>query len=241
MHTLYQGPSQIDGEPIVCLLTGLDRPSGNEKTGPMLQTWIIRSDIPPMEAVKTGKDASICGSCPHRATSCYVLPFQGPSAVYKTFKDGFSLTDNLKKLGRNQRIRVSAYGDPAAVPIEIWEDLLLYADGWTGYTHSPIIAPVLKKYLMASADTEDQAKLYQNLGWKTFRVKTAEQSQLPNEVKCPYVKNGTLKCITCMKCNGQQSNIVVDIHGAQFKIKHFTDRYSNDQAHQLELLEPTSL
>lgn len=56
---IYQGPSLIDGSPIVCIaIIG----SGNVKTGSMIQTYIIRSDISPMEASKSGLDYAICGN-----------------------------------------------------------------------------------------------------------------------------------------------------------------------------------
>ena len=63
---LYRGPSRLDGAPIVVVATGLQRPSENEKTGPMVQTWILRSDEHPVSAVHSGADASICGDCPLR-------------------------------------------------------------------------------------------------------------------------------------------------------------------------------
>ena len=31
-----------------------------------MQTWILRSDMNPLEAIHTGHDASICGDCPLR-------------------------------------------------------------------------------------------------------------------------------------------------------------------------------
>ena len=59
----YRGASQIDGAPIVGIATVN---SGNRKTGVMVQTWIIRDDVHPVVASRTGADASICGNCPHR-------------------------------------------------------------------------------------------------------------------------------------------------------------------------------
>ena len=47
---LYEGPSLLDGEPIVAILTGLRSSSCNRKTGAMLQTWIMRADVSPAEA-----------------------------------------------------------------------------------------------------------------------------------------------------------------------------------------------
>ena len=59
----YRGKSPIDGAPIVAIAT---LESKNGKTGDMVQTWILREDISPLMAIKTGADRSICGNCVHR-------------------------------------------------------------------------------------------------------------------------------------------------------------------------------
>jgi hypothetical protein len=63
---LWQGASLLDGAPIVVIATGLAAASSNRKTGAMVQTYILRSDVSPVAAVKSGADVSICGDCPHR-------------------------------------------------------------------------------------------------------------------------------------------------------------------------------
>ena len=82
---LYDGPSALDGKPIVVVAT---LNSANAKTGNMIQTWILRSDIKPLAALDTGEDYSICGNCPHRKRTCYVNVGQAPSRVYDTYKAG---------------------------------------------------------------------------------------------------------------------------------------------------------
>ncbi len=42
---LFDGPSQLDGQPIVAIATGVSRPLTNAKTVDMIQTWILRSDV----------------------------------------------------------------------------------------------------------------------------------------------------------------------------------------------------
>ena len=60
---IYKGASLLDGKPIVVIATYSDR---NTKTGKVVQTYILRSDIDPREASKTGADFSICGDCTMR-------------------------------------------------------------------------------------------------------------------------------------------------------------------------------
>jgi len=49
---LYRGPSLLDGKPIV--VVAITKESKNSKTGSMLQTYIIRSDMHPVAAVRKG-------------------------------------------------------------------------------------------------------------------------------------------------------------------------------------------
>jgi len=96
-YILYDGKSLIDGKPIVAIAT-ID--SSNKKTGAMVQTWILRSDIDPVTASRTGQDYSICGNCPHKGKpsnkdsgqainrTCYVNLIFAPNNIYKSYKRG---------------------------------------------------------------------------------------------------------------------------------------------------------
>ena len=136
---LYRGKSLLDGSPIVVVVTGLAKASANSKTGDMLQTWIIREDMTPQEAVKTGADSAICGDCPLRGVNgkdrgCYVTVHQAPLSVYKAFHKGnypeLSLNE-IREAGAGRMVRLGSYGDPAAVPVSIWKMLTSNASGWT--------------------------------------------------------------------------------------------------------------
>ena len=211
-YILYEGPSMIDGKPIVAVMTGVTNPSRNVKTGAMAQVYFLRSDIPPTDAVKTQEDQSICGNCPHRGSTCYVNVGYGPGAVYQAYKAGSFHPVNPTKAGYNRVIRLGAYGDPCSVPTDILTRLLSHAQAWTGYTHSPLLRPELKSYMQASADTAEEAVLYQNLGWKTFRVKLPEDPLLSGEIMCPNTRTG-IQCAQCQLCDGKQMNIAINVHG----------------------------
>src|SRR5204863_4664265 len=120
----YRGPSLLDGRPLVAIVTGLRRRSANTKTGNELQTWILRSDVDPLTAIQTGEDYSICGDCALRGIQgvgreCYVTIVQAPNAVYKAFKRRrYGKLDLSRVAGRI--VRIGSYGDPAAVPADIW-------------------------------------------------------------------------------------------------------------------------
>jgi hypothetical protein len=146
---IYNGPSLLDGKPIVVIATYSKR---NAKTGAVVQTYILVDGINPLEASKTGADFSICGNCamrgevttdPNRKQAknrrCYVNLGQGVLIVYKSFLRGvYAMADNTadrKSIGRGRFVRVGTYGDPAAVPAAVWEELLSEADTFTAYSH----------------------------------------------------------------------------------------------------------
>lgn len=224
-HLIYEGPSQIDGAPIVVLATGIDTPSTNIKTGPMLQTYILRSDVRPVEALKTKQDSSICGDCPHRGRACYVNVGQAPTAVYDAYKRGNAKRESLRFLGLNRHVRLGSYGDPCAVPTNVWNDLTKKSVGRTGYTHGWRNSPDLKNLCMASVDNEAEAVEAQALGWRTFRVKDSAVPKLKCEAVCPASEESgkKMQCFQCLACSGKQSNIVINVHGAKWKQAAFLE------------------
>jgi hypothetical protein len=144
----YRGPSLLTGDPIIGAMTGLNRPSLNPKTGAILQTWILRPDMAPMDAVRENRDDAICGDCALRGDHgrdrrCYVAPWVAPNNVWRVI-DRNELRDvswsELRASVRGRSVRLGAYGDPAAIPFEVWGQFVNAAAGWIGYTHA--VAPL---------------------------------------------------------------------------------------------------
>jgi hypothetical protein len=233
---IYRGPSVLDGSPIICIATGLSgRASRNEKTGGLIQTWIIRDDMSPVEAVKTGADASICGACPHRGTveagkvtgrSCYVTVFQAPLSVYKSHLRGIYEqveASELPGLFAGRKVRVGSYGDPAAVPLAIWDAVMQQVEARTGYTHQwRTCDKGLAAYVMASCDTEQDHVEAKAAGWRTFRIRSSvEAATFKREVVCPASAEAGYKtnCATCVACGGHsakaKADIVIVAHGSK--------------------------
>ena len=87
---LFEGVSPLTGQKIVCILTGLKTSTSNEKTGDMVQSWILLQDHKPNESHKNGLNRGVCGDCPHAGYnngSCYVKWFHAPLNVYKAYKN----------------------------------------------------------------------------------------------------------------------------------------------------------
>jgi hypothetical protein len=239
MSIIYSGPSLIDGKPIVAIAIAK---SGNVKTGNMVQTYIIRADINPLEASKTGADFSICGSCPHRGEatddpkrkiaerrSCYVNLGQGPLIVWKAYNRGLYPTVNGQKaisaIGKGRMVRLGTYGDPAAVPAYIWESLISEATGHTAYTHQSGVqsAQARPDFMMISADNEAQARDAWANGNRTFRViRGTYEIVTGKEILCPASKEAGFRttCNSCGLCGGSSikaKSIAIVDHGPQRK------------------------
>ena len=209
---IYNGPSLLDGKPIVVIATYSNR---NKKTGHVVQTYILRSDINPLEASKTGEDYSICGNCtmrgevttdPQRKQAkgrrCYVNLGQGVLIVYKAFLRGVYASGDPRTMGRSRFVRVGTYGDPGAVPSWVWDELLSECDTWTAYSHQSGWRPDIA---MQSADTYQQAVAHWTEGRRTFRV-IADLGDLDkkHEALCPASKEAgrRAQCTACKLCRG---------------------------------------
>lgn len=209
---IYRGPSLIDGSPIVVLATYSKR---NKKTGAMVQTYILRDDMDPLTASKTGADSAICGTCPHRGTptsdpaakqakgrTCYVVLGQGVLSIWKAYQRGLYVHQSAADIGRGRMVRVGTYGDPAAVPGEVWDALLSEAAGWTAYSHQAGYRPDMA---MQSADTLAQALAFWEAGARTFRVvQDVAEIDTAREVMCPASKEAGRRttCQACKLCAG---------------------------------------
>jgi len=225
-YILYEGPSRLNGDPIVVIVTGVNRPSKNSKTGAMLQVWIMCQDVSPVEAVKAlpvfagiysrTPDSAICGDCKHKPSnlnSCYVNLGQAPLGIWKAYKRGIYPTapKNWRSMHQGP-VRWGAYGDPLAMPRGIFKVLR----GDTAYTHQ------WRRFdpngAMASVDSKSEfiALAVRGIDARAFRV-TAEDDLWGDEIWCPATKEGGLKtnCVDCGLCAGVNGmSIAVMVHGS---------------------------
>jgi len=229
---IYQGPSLLDGSPIVVVALHSNR---NKKTGHMVQTYIIRSDISPLQASKLGLDFAICGDCPMRGDAtndarakqaknrtCYVLLGQGPTIVWKHLqKGGYPIAQGheaIASLGESAMVRLGTYGDPAAVPSYVWESLLSRAKSYTGYSHQAKQAQSAfnAKLMMQSVESIIEAQSAWLKGVRTFRVvQSYNEIDKANEIVCPSSRG--IQCADCGLCKGsaiKAKSIAIEVHGA---------------------------
>lgn len=247
---LYEGPSLIQPNVnIVAIATGLRKKTANKKTGAEVQTWILLADVDPYTALGTGADSAICGGCPKRAQetnvprvgkdkqgnrreylgfakrACYVRPqsFGGIWNAYKRGRYPKLPTSQLADVFAGKVVRLGSYGDPAAVPLAVWQIVTSKSVGHTGYTHQWKSARLrgVTSLCQASVDTPEEADKAEALGLGYFRVKQADEPVREGEVVCPasaersYVSD----CASCRMCDGHSGKrVVINAHGtgAQF-------------------------
>lgn len=234
---VWEGASPIDGAPIVMIVTGISgRASANRKTGEMVQTWILRADVDPVEAMRRDADGSICGSCPLRGRqvkgkregrACYVNVGQAPLSVWRAYARGSYPRMDAASVGEliaGKAIRLGAYGDPGMVPLSVLEDLVVHARVWTGYTHQwRRIDSGYARLLMASADSVADRRAARARGYRSFMVVPARANlgRYSRVMECASTRDrNPLSCADCGACAGTRRggasgavDVVIRAHG----------------------------
>jgi len=235
---LYEGPSMLDGAPVVVIVNKITQASANAKTGRMTQSFIIRSDVDPIAALRLGLDASVCGDCLHRpdangVRTCYVNVGRSVMSVWGAYQRGRYARPGvdydpaiLSELFSGLAFRAGTYGDPVAAPYQLWRRCTVKAAAVNGYTHqwrNGRFAP-FRFLCMASADSVGDLEEAHARGWRTFRVRTAAEPVLAKrEAVCPASAEAGKRtdCATCRACGGLRAkakvSMVIVAHGATAK------------------------
>ena len=219
LGTYVRYRSALNGRPCVAVFSR--RRSENRKTGDMVQVSFMASGKEPHRAARTGADVAVCGDCPQRPANggaCYVVTCQGPLSQYRAWKRGRYQKGATKT---TKPVRYGAYGDPGSMAPEIFQELHaeLSPQEWTGYTHQWHRRPDLAPFLMASVDSEKEAREAKRAGWRYFRIKRQGDRYLRGEIQCPSEKSrGKVKCRQCLLCCGgarKGPHVVINVHGAR--------------------------
>jgi len=217
-----------EDESRVVIATGFSTKSDNRKTGDMIQIWILVKAVSPTEAIRTGLDRLICGSCIHRGNgdgsgrSCYVNVGQAPLGIWRAWKAGRYPTLQFMDCFAGRKVRFGAYGDPTHLPLPLALAIAGVSSGWTGYTHQ-WRKPSLqgwKQILMASVDSIAELVIARSLGWSTFRVGSEASA---GESLCASERVGTpcADCLLCAGARGGLESVHIPPHGTG--ARHFVD------------------
>lgn len=252
---LWEGPSRIDGAPIVAIITGIgdrksDRTSNAKIGSTMIQTWMLLQDIPPIEAINTGADQSICGSCAlrgiiattkagtvNRSRGCYVSVQNAPNAIWHAYQAGKYpyLTDESWP---GRPVRLGAYGDPASIPYQMNMEVIKrgngknvgYSSQWRDRKFQP-----MRKLCMASVRSTYERLLARRKGWRTFRSMLPDEKLEQGEFMCPASAemNYRLTCDNCMACNGvgmtreNAASVAIYAHGSKATMSGYLQSIGN--------------
>lgn len=240
---VWRGVSQLDGKTSLVVLATYDTRDGdhssqNAKTGGMVQTFILRDDMAPLDALRTGSDSAICGVCPHKSIAaggsgaCYVNVGQAPRSTWLAYvsrnrQTGPTATDTQPfdlEVFCGRKVRFGTYGDPAAVPFDVWERIASVASGVTGYTHQWRVADTrFAQFCMASADSVAEGILARRKGYRSFIVREQGSVKPKGAVVCPAsIEAGKeTVCASCLQCggtaNGRRADITIEAHGSTAK------------------------
>jgi hypothetical protein len=148
--------------------------------------------------------------------------FNGPSRIWKMAKAGhyptLTVHDAALRIA-GEYLRVTAYGDPAFVPFDVWDGLLTHARGWAGYTHQwRDCDPRFRALLMASVETPDERLIAEAHGWRTFRARAPQDEMMAGEFACPASDEmgHRATCAQCQLCRGTSSpakSVAILLHG----------------------------
>jgi hypothetical protein len=152
---------------------------------------------------------------------------------------------DLQNDARAHGLRLGSYGDPMAVPAEVWIDLIdaLQPRSVVGYTHQwrtgtlehtrayqgPDMGSWFRENIMASCDSVADAKDARFLGWRFFLATDSSDPDIERAIQCPATRDvDPLTCRTCGICNGSQgkstrASVFLVEHGmrSQSKAKRF--------------------
>lgn len=250
-YVIYEGPSVIDGSRIVVLAvlqSANSKTGGMLQTHVMLRDEDPRSasqigsdfsicghckfrgtasneSFTRIEVRWNKKGRAYVSVPAAKNRACYVNLGQGPLAAWKAYKRGNAAVSTehaeIAALGSNQAVRLGSYGDPAAVPADVWQALISQARTWTGYSHQAGVVDSLAELCMQSADTVEDAERHWAEGRRTFRVLGSVDEMQDNEILCPASREGGQKttCVACKLCNGTSKgasprSVAVVAHGA---------------------------
>ena len=214
-HLLWRGRSRFTGDPIAAVVTGLDRPSKNRKTGTMATVWVIPHAISPIAAIRSGTDSMVCGLCSLRPIlhklarrarakmPCYVDTSKAPWAIWNRYRRGGYAAKERGEFPLP--VRLTGHGDGATIPLRVIEGIIpRCAHGWTAYTSHWQRRRSLRPYFMASCKSLAEARTAWARGWRTFRVVQANDPLMPNEIACPASAEAGQRttCDRCGLCDG---------------------------------------
>lgn len=228
----WSGPSRFTGDRINVFIRHPKAPALNRKLGRVAAVVISPDAELPSESRRSGLDAAVCGTCPLRPINgggCYVHMFPGPdSSAYAHRRDPVPTTTHIDRLYGGTVVRLAEWGDPAAVPLDVWAPLRATATV-LAYTHAwRDLDSAAWGWCMASVSTPEAAAEAEAAGWRAYRVRPPGAPLRSGERQCPAAveapAHGRLTCEACRICTGiparSTRSISLEAHGRSKRRVH---------------------
>jgi hypothetical protein len=223
---LWQGNSAFDGSRIAAVLT---LRSENVKVGNAPQLWMVRTDVHPCEkGAQDGPCPSTCNGRADRLGFCYVVRMQGPLAIFNRLaRNGYPRVDprtipgvrEIRRETYGRAIRLGAWGDPAAIPVDVLRGLESVGSPMIGYTHAwSTCSPDMARWTMASVESIEQRAAAKALGYRTFRILRPDEQPTRGELLCSAERDQRVQCIRCRGCGGlfgHARDRAIHVHGSR--------------------------
>jgi hypothetical protein len=175
----------LNEPPQIAVKTGLDkatcgdcsrrfssRTARPEKSGPLPKELLCPGSCTRCRACWPGSRTNIYIEEHGTPGRCYVLPWTGPKRVWESYveqaPDLDMAREALERAGRP--VRITSYGDMAAVPPVVWKRLIPTKLWGPAYTRRWRSCPEWKGLALASVESVTEAREAQGQGWRTYRI-----------------------------------------------------------------------
>jgi len=209
---VWHGASLLDGAHVMAVATCVREVSQNGKVGDAINVGIYRVDQSPYDAWTSEDIRSICpDSCQHRSDKhgdCYV----NWGRLTASWAGARERLDIQPPAGfwSGAKVRFGMAGDPAAVPLHIWEGIASECRGWMGYTaHWRELSREWSHIFMASVSNRVDFKRAEEANWRAYWATEDSASDTIAEdlgVRACLSHSHGLECIACLGCDGTRLN-----------------------------------
>jgi hypothetical protein len=175
-------------------------------------------------------DGKVCFDCPFavsngaQLSACYTHKMMQYSGFLSSLRSIGKLLsfDEIPLLSETQcqaivnmsegkYVRFGTYGEPSLMPIELVDRIVAVAKSWTGYTHQWSKKPEYAPYFMASTHTEDEERIANLIGYRSF---VASPTPISKFISCPAsaemgFKSNCSKCSLCSGTKGKGAKSVI--------------------------------
>jgi hypothetical protein len=203
--TFYRGLSLISGFPIRGTLRHLTPIRG---VGPAIEVSVANDDFVRRPSRTTGVADPTPTHIRRRFGLTNPIPF-APKRGTQRWPQTKAATevplDGVFDFVDGKYLRIGCDGDPVGIPFDVWNRLLTHASGWSCYTREwRGCDDRFKQIAMALVDSIGEQAEAGLRGWRTFRVRRANEKLKASETVCPAsVEAGSRSnCVECGLCCG---------------------------------------